>query len=218
MTKYQTGWGVFLVRPTEKRLMEDDRQTDEQTDGEWVRVLDVTNRQAGQTRGWERRLYSPGETGLILTYALEWNEDWHDLLIWAVTAHDGHGRSPVTLFQARRTSCHQDRSKTEIHFLPEVDSNRATGPDLHPSFHLPLLYLLASLYCYKILKYQTAFCLLLLFYSGLFQARGNMLWGGGKSVFFYWFRESPLGLQDFHFAKGSCFDTSSSAIFFNWWQ
>ena len=51
--------------------MEDDRQTDEQTDGEGVRVLDVTNRQAGQARGRERRLYSPRETGLILTYALE---------------------------------------------------------------------------------------------------------------------------------------------------
>lgn len=121
--------------------MEDDRQTDEQTDGEWVRVLDVTNGRAGQARGRERRLYSPGETGLILTYALEWNEDWHDLLIWAVTAHDGHGRSPVTLFQARRTSCHQDRSKIEIHFLLRVDSNRATGPDFHLSLYLPVLYL-----------------------------------------------------------------------------
>lgn len=33
--------------------MEDDRQIDEQTDGGRVRVLDVTNRQAGQARkGW----------------------------------------------------------------------------------------------------------------------------------------------------------------------
>lgn len=36
---------------TGKRLMEDDRQMDEQTDGGRVRVLDVTNRQAGQARG-----------------------------------------------------------------------------------------------------------------------------------------------------------------------
>lgn len=31
--------------------MEDDRQMDEQTDGGRLRVLDVTNRQAGQARG-----------------------------------------------------------------------------------------------------------------------------------------------------------------------
>lgn len=86
-------------------------------------VLAVTNRRAGQARGRERRLYSPGETGLILTYAPEWNVDWHDLLIWAVTAHDGHRHSPVMLFQAWRTSCHQDRSKIEIHFLLGVDLN-----------------------------------------------------------------------------------------------
>lgn len=92
----------------------------------------------------ERRLYSPGETGLILTYAPEWNEDWHDLLIWAVTAHDGHRRSPVTLLPARRTSCHQDRSKIEIHFVLREDSNWATGPDFHLSLYLPQLYLPAS--------------------------------------------------------------------------
>lgn len=195
--------------------MEDDRQTDEQTDGEWVRVLDVTNGQAGQARGRERRLYSPGETGLILTYALEWNEDWHDLLIWAVTAHDGHGRSPVTLLQARRTSCHQDRSKIEIHFLLGVDSNRGTGLDFHLSLYLPLRYLLGSccfLYSYAFIQYWTCFCLLFL-YSVLFQARGNMLWGGGKSMFFHWFRKCCSPVQDFHYVKKSCFDTSSNAIF-----
>lgn len=197
--------------------MEDDRQTDEQTDGEWVRVLDVTNGRAGQARGRETRLYSPGDAGLILTYALEWNEDWHDLLIWAVTAHDGHGRSPVTPLQARRTSCHQDRSKIEIHFLLGVDSNRATGLDFHLSLHLPPLYLLGSCrssYRYKIIQYRTCFCLLLFFYSVLFQARGNMLWGGGKSMFFHWFRECCSPVPDFHYVKKKgCFDTSSNAIF-----
>lgn len=97
--------------------MEDDRQMDEQTDGEWVRVQDVTNRQAGQARGRERRLYSPGDTGLILTYALEWNEDWHDLLIWAVRAHDGHKCSPVTLFPARRMSCHRIGQRSWLIFF-----------------------------------------------------------------------------------------------------
>lgn len=141
------------MKRTERRLMEDDIQTDEQTDREWVRVLDVTNRQAGQARGRERRLYHPRETGLVLTYALEWNEDWHDLLIWAVTAHDGHRHSPVTLFQAQRTSCHQDRSKIEIHFLLWVDSNWAAGLELHLSHYRSCLYQLTScsLYCYKII-------------------------------------------------------------------
>lgn len=200
--------------------MEDDRQTEEQTDGEWVKVLDVTNGQAGQTRGRERRLYSPGETGLILTYALEWNEDWHDLLIWAVTAHDGHRRSPVILFPAWRTSCHQDRSKIEIHFLLGVDSNRATALDFILSLYLPPLHLhgsCCSLYCYKIRKYQIHawdfFCLLLFFYSVLFQDRDNMLWGGGNSMFFHWFRECCSLVQGVHYVKKTYFDTSSNAIF-----
>ncbi len=157
MTKYQRAEGCF-GEVTERRLMEDDRQTDEQTDGEWVRVLDVTNGQAGQARGRERRLYSPGETGLILTYALEWNEDWHDLLIWAVTAHDDHGRSPVTLLQAPRTSCHQDRSKIEIHFLLGVDLNRATGLDFHLSLYRTCLCGTCSavvVFCIAIKSYNT---------------------------------------------------------------
>lgn len=198
--------------------MEDGRQTDEQTDGERVRALDVTNRQTGQARGREGGLYSRGETGLILTYALEWNEDWHDLLIWAVTAHDGHGCSPVTLFPARRMSCHRDRSKIEIHFLLRVDSNRATGPDFHLSLHLPLLYLLGtccSLCCSKIIPYWTCFvCLLLFIHSVLFQAEGSVLWGGGTSKFSYWFRERCSLVQDFHYVKRSCFDASSSGTFF----
>lgn len=59
------------MKCTDKRLMEDDRQTDEQTDGGRVRVLVVTNGQAGQARGKERGLYSRRGAGLILTYALE---------------------------------------------------------------------------------------------------------------------------------------------------
>lgn len=35
--------------------MEDDRQTDDQTDGEWVRELDVTNGQTGRGEGKARR-------------------------------------------------------------------------------------------------------------------------------------------------------------------
>lgn len=51
---------MFLVKRAAKGLMEDDRQTDERTDGERVGVQDVTNRQTGQARGRERGLYSPG--------------------------------------------------------------------------------------------------------------------------------------------------------------
>lgn len=59
------------MQAIERRLMESDRQMDEQTDSERVRVLDVTNRRAGQRRGRVRRLHSPRETDLVLTYALE---------------------------------------------------------------------------------------------------------------------------------------------------
>lgn len=147
------GWSGLLGdwwRLTDKRL-------NRQTESEWERWMWQTGGQVRLGEG-ERRLYSPGETGLILTYALEWSEDWHDLLIWAVTAHDGHRRSPVTLFQARRTSCHQDRSKIEINFLLGVDPDRATGRDFHLSLYLSLhLPGSCSLYCYKITQYWTGF-------------------------------------------------------------
>lgn len=39
------------MKSTGKRLMENDRQMDEQADGGRVRGLDVTNRQAGRARG-----------------------------------------------------------------------------------------------------------------------------------------------------------------------
>lgn len=45
------GRGQVLVKWTGKRLMEADRQMDEQTDGGRVRALDVTNRQAGHAKG-----------------------------------------------------------------------------------------------------------------------------------------------------------------------
>lgn len=192
--------------------MEDDRQTDEQTESEFDARCDS---QPGQARGRERRLYSPRETGLILTYALEWNEDWHDLLIWAVAAHDGRGRSPVTLLHAWRMSCHRDRSKIQIHFLLRVDSNWATRPDFHPSLYLPLFVstwqLLFSVLLYNIAisdSFFAHFCLCIVFCFKL----GATCCEGEERVC-----RSLEGLQDFHLGKRSCFDTSSNAIF-NWWQ
>lgn len=103
-------------------------------------------------------------------------------------------------------------------FLLGVDSNRATGPDFHLSLHLPLLYLLGtccSLCCSKIIPYWTCFvCLLLFIHSVLFQAEGSVLWGGGTSMFSYWFRECCSLVQDFHYVKRSCFDASFQWPFF----
>lgn len=45
------GRGQVLVKWTGKRLMEADRQMDEQTEGGRVGALDVTNRQAGHAKG-----------------------------------------------------------------------------------------------------------------------------------------------------------------------
>lgn len=149
---------------------------DWQTDRNWVRVLDVTNRQTGRARGGQRGLYSPGETGFILTYAQEWNEDWHDLLIWAVAAHDGHGYSPVTLYRAQRMSCHQDRSQIEIPpLIGGIQTKLLCQTHICRSTCLCCSCLATAALWIVIISYSCRheFCLPFI-YSDLFQAEASM--------------------------------------------
>lgn len=217
------GWRVFWSNPSEKRLMEDDRQMDEQTDGEWVRVQDVTNRQAGQARGRERRLYSPGDTGLILTYALEWNEDWHDLLIWAVRAHDGHKCSPVTLFPARRMSCHRIGQRSWLIFFFFFHWEWIQTKSLaQTSFSLPACFCCSSLAGVAMKLYITIhFYFLLLFFCFvlfLFKPWAKY-WGGGRNSqrFPLMWRLRLAGTRISIIMKRVVL-TYAPMPFFNWWQ
>lgn len=196
---------------------------DEQTDGEWVRVQDVTNRQAGQARGRDRRLYSPGDTGLILTYALEWNEDWHDLLIWAVRAHDGHKCSPVTLFPARRMSCHRIGQRSWLIFFSFFTGS---GFKLSPWHRLPLASLPASVaHRWQVLLWNytsqytfiSYFCFFV-FVLFLFKPWAKY-WGGGRNSqrFPLMWRLRLAGTRISIIMKRVVL-TYAPMPFFNWWQ
>lgn len=182
-----------------------------QMESEWEWKMWQTGRQVRLGEGKEA-CTAQGGTGFILTYALEWNEDWHDLLIGAVTAHGGHGRSPVTPFRAQRMSCHQDRSKIKIHFLLGVDSNRTSGFHLSPS--LPyLLGTCCSLRRYWIIQYRRCFCLLCFSIVFCFKLRAVCFEGEEGACFSTDLENVAHQHRISIMLKKNCFDTSSGVIF-----
>lgn len=194
---------------------------DEHTDGqsEWVRGLDVTNRREGRfRRGWgtgrpRRDAFTAlGETGLVLTYALELNVDWQQPA--NLSCHSSWRPQTLTCHAVPGlgTSCHQDRSKIDS-FPAGLDLNKPleqTSICYPTCLHWDHSVLRCFCFCYLFVCVCVYVCV-------VFQERVSVLWGGGRSVFFHWFRWCHSWMPPFHYVKNICFDESFSATA-NWWQ